>query len=230
MNIRSIQPRRARLALVGVAAAALSLFVLPEAAGAYPPQPPTRSIAVEAAGQICNADLPYIAYEVSTTGYEPSEVAALTATVTVLDSDGAVASGPEPGLPLAGEVLYPGAAVDSSGQGIDWPGWELVGGVWVPDESDAHLTSGLTVQITVGSSTVTAPVQYPAESQACLSPSGQSSPPSGAAGAGGSASLPSTGGTDPSQILWIALGALMAGGLIYGAASFRRGRSAESNI
>ena len=40
------------------------------------------------------------------------------------------------------------ASVDSSGQGIDWPGWELVGGVWVPDESDAHLTSGLTVQIT----------------------------------------------------------------------------------
>lgn len=229
MSTRSIQPRRARLALLGFAAAALSLMVLPDAAGAYPPQPPTRSITLGAAGQICNADVPYIKYGISTKGFEPSEIAGLTATVTILDSTGATASGPMPGLPLVGEVLYPGASVDSSGQGIDWPGWELVDGVWVPDSSDAHLTSGLSVRVAVGSSTATAPVQYPADSQVCMSPTGQTSPPSGVAGAGGSASLPSTGGSDPSQMLWIALATLIAGGLIYGVTWLRRDHSASAN-
>lgn len=231
MKTCSPQPRRARNALIGLAAIAVALVVAPQPAGAYPPQPPTRSIEVVAAGQICNADAPFIRYEIATTGFELSEVGGLTsdltATVTILDSTGTTVAGPLPGLPLVGEVLYPGASVDSSGQGTDWPGWELVDGVWVPDSSDAHLTSGLRVQAAVGSSTAMAAVQYPTDAQVCLSPSGQSSPPSGVAGAGGS--LPDTGGTDPTRILWIALAALLGGGVILAASHRRHGAVKTGN-
>jgi hypothetical protein len=234
MNIRSTQPLRARIALVGLAAVALSFVAAPQSAAAYPPKPPTRSIALDAATQICRAEVPYIGYKISTTGFEPSEVASLRATVTVRNSAGNVVSGPFTGQALVGEVLYPGAKVDAAGNGTDWPGWKFVDGLWVPDSTDVPLRSGLRVEATVESSTVMGAVQYPAGSQVCLSPSGQSSPPAGSigsvgpvGGAGVSGTLPDTGGSDPTRILWIAVAALLGGGVIW-AASQRRHGAADS--
>jgi len=216
--------------MVGFAAVALSFMALPGAAQAqYPPQPPNKTISVGAVATICENEAPYITYETATEGFDPSTVAGLTATVTVFDSSGNVVEGPLAGQPLVGRLLYPGASVDSSGKGSDWPGWKFVDGVWVPDSEDAHLRSGLRLQVTVNP-TATAPVQYPPESQECMSPPGAASPPSGtpqAAASPSSGSLPSTGGSDPSQILWIALGALVAGGLV-SAVSYRRRDTAES--
>jgi hypothetical protein len=232
MNIRSTQSLRARFALVGLAVAAVSLAAAPQAAAQYPIRPPVRSIALDAAGQICKAEVPYISYKVSTQGFDPSEIAGLTATVTVKDSAGKIAAGPLTGQPLAGQVLYPGAKVDGAGSGIDWPGWEFVGGLWVPDPADEHLRSGLRVEATVESSTVTRAVEYPAESQECLSPLGQVLPlggadRSGVAAAVGSGTLPDTGGSDPARILWIAVAALLAGGVIW-AGSLRRHGAADA--
>lgn len=70
------------------------------------------------------------------------------------------------------------------------------------------------------------------------SPDGETSPPpaqpvppieqpQGLAGAVGD-SLPSTGGSDPSQLVWIALSSVGAGGLIYAASSRRHG-AAKTN-
>lgn len=238
MNIRSERPRRARFALVGLAAVAVSLLAVPHSAGAeYPPKPSTRSITVAAAGVVCNGAIPSISYEISTDGFETSTpaglrsasaaAAGLTATITILDSAGNIASGPFPGQPLVGQVLYPGAAVDADGKGIDYPGWDLVDGLWVPDPDETHLRSGLSVEAVVESSTAVGPVRYPAGSEACLSPAGESSPPQGVVGVTGA--LPTTGGSDPTQIVWIAVAALLAGGVILAVSHRRHGAAgAES--
>jgi hypothetical protein len=220
------QPRWARIALAGVATATMGLLAVPgPVAAAYPPQPPSRSIALQALATVCENEAPYIQYEVSTNGFDPSEVAGLTATLTVFDSSGTIVEGPLSGQPLVGRILYPGAAVDSSGIGSDWPGWVQEDGLWVPDSTDAHLRSGLRVKVAVNPET-TAAVQYPPESQECMSPPGVS-PPVQRQAAASAGSLPQTGGTDPTRIMWIALGALAAGALIT-AASYRRRGAATS--
>ncbi len=200
MTIQSTGPRRARIALVGVAAAILSIVALPGSVGAqYPPKPPPRSISIEAITTTCVSGAPTISYQVTPNGFASNEIASLTATVTVFDSAGNVVAGPTAGASLSGTRPYPANAP----------------------------ASGLRVKLDVAGSQATAAVQYPAESLACVSsPPGQLSPPSAtpqAVAAAGPTALPSTGGSDPSRILLIALGALVAGGLILAASSRRHG-------
>lgn len=202
MNIQSTRPRRARIALIGVAAAMFSIVALPGTAGAeYPPQAPPRSISVEALTTTCVDGAPILVYRVTPNGFASNEIANLTATVTVFDAAGNKVAGPTAGKPLADQVPYPANA----------PG------------------SGLRVQFIVADlPAATAAVQYPAESLACLSssPPGQSPPaidsPQAVAPAG-AGTLPTTGGSDTVRTLWIALGALVAGGLILAASSRRHG-------
>ena len=197
MSFRAFQPRRARIAVIGLAAAALTFAALPGSAGAYPPEPPTRSIAAEAMTTVCVDEAVYISYDISTQGFGAEEIAGLTATLTVLDSAGNVVEGPLAGQPLVGQLPYPG------------------------DSTDVDLHSGLRVKAVVVNSELVAPVQYPPEVEDCLSPGGSSSPPVPQGVAGASGSLPQTGGSDTARMLWIALGALLAG-VVISAASYRR--------
>jgi hypothetical protein len=190
--------------VIGLAAAALSIAALPGSAGAYPPQPPTRSIAAEAMTTVCDDEALYISYDISTQGFDAEEIAGLTATMTVLDSAGDVVEGPLAGQPLVGRLPYPG------------------------DSTDVDLLSGLRVKAVVVNSELIAPVQYPAGVEDCISPAGASSPPAPQGVAGASGSLPQTGGSDTARMLWIAMGALLAG-LVISAASFRRHGAATSD-
>lgn len=218
MNGRATRPRRAAIGFAAVVAAAVAVAA-PGSAAAYPPEPSDELIRLGAVGVVCESAAPYIEYRIDTDGFPPEEVAALTATLTVLDSDDVAVEGPLAGQPLTGRMLYPGAAVDADGVGSDWPGWKQVDGEWVEDPTDAHLRSGLKVNAVVNPE-VTAAVQYPPESAACMNPPRtQSVGPQGIANTGGS--LPSTGASGPEQILLIGAIALGAG-LLISAFAWRR--------
>jgi hypothetical protein len=213
--------------MAAFAAAALSFVALPGAAAAYPPQPPEQSIRAGAVATICENDAPYISYEILTDGFDPAEVAALTATVTVLDRDGNIVDGPRADQPLSGKLLYPGAEVDENGKGSDWPGWmQNSEGMWVPDPADDHLRSGLRLNAVVNPE-VTAAVQYPAESAVCMSPPGATPPSQSPQGATRTGQLPDTGGS-PWGIIWIAAASLLAGAAIWAISSRRPGAAKPS--
>lgn len=66
--------------------------------------------------------------------------------------------------PASGRLLWPGSAVDGSGMGTAWPGWDFVDGAWeeVADDRIPDLTVEITLT-TAFSTTVT----YPGSTGAC---------------------------------------------------------------
>jgi LPXTG-motif cell wall-anchored protein len=137
---------------------------------------PARTIEFVALGPVCNEDTPYIVYDISGN----FDMAGETATLTFYDVNGNVVD-VMTGLPLSGQVVYPGASVDP----LDWPGWMLNdAGLWVPDPSDDVLRDGLRIVAEVNP-TVEGIVSYPDATAACNSPEGSPPVPSG--------TLPETG-------------------------------------
>jgi len=226
MGIRSEQPRSVRSGIAALAAAVLVVMVAPtvaDAAPPYPPNPPQQSIPLGAVGVVCESDAPYISYEITPEGFPPAEIAALVATLTVLDSSGdpvpgSLGGGPFAGQPLEGRVLYPGASVDANGVGNGWPGWKQENGQWVEDPDTQFLRTGLLLNAVVNPESTVA-VQYPAETAPCMNPAGES--PQGFTNTN-TGTLPSTGASGPEQTLVIAAVALLAGVLITGVAWRRR--------
>ncbi|MCB0966966.1 MAG: DUF11 domain-containing protein [Ilumatobacter sp.] len=126
--------------------------------------PLERSLDVDLLTADCAKDAPYINYDVRALGFVPTG----PITFRLYDSnDNLVQTVVQSSL--AGRFLYPGAAVDADGNGTDWPGWKLDGGVWVLDDSDAILRDGLRVEVEVNP-TATTSVEYPPASAACASP------------------------------------------------------------
>lgn len=142
------QPRRARIALAGLAAVALTLLATPAAVGAYPPQQPLQLITVDTATTVCEGPNPVISYSISATGFDPSVVPTLTATITILNSSGTAIAGPFSGLSLTGTLPYPGT-------GAALPGLVLKAEV---------------------NPVATKAVQQPPSSAACLSPAAATDP------------------------------------------------------
>ncbi|AXB58437.1 T9SS type B sorting domain-containing protein [Flavobacterium fluviale] len=75
---------------------------------------------------ICVNDVPYIDYVVTPINFTP--VSGLT--IAWADSSNNVIT-TMTNLPLNGRVLWPGAVVDGSGKGIDWPGWIFENNRWI---------------------------------------------------------------------------------------------------
>jgi hypothetical protein len=209
-------------ASVGLAAGALTVGALAGpglANAAYPPEPPVRTLDVTAFSPVCQSGAPYIQYDIKTVGFESTGPAKLTIrdinsrvvdTVTVSS--------------LSGRILYPGAKVDASGKGSDWPGWtQNASGEWVVDTTDAILRSGLSIEVQVNP-TATANVTYPPESSGCAGPAVASSPAGANPQQASGGTLPSTGSTGVEQSLMIAAGALLAGLVISGIAVVSRRR------
>ncbi len=126
--------------------------------------PLERTLDVKLLTTDCLNDAPFINYEIDAVGFVPTG----DVTFRLYDADDnlvdtIVQSG------LSGRFVYPGAAVDGAGNGIDWPGWKLEDGVWVLDDSDAILRDGLRVEVEVNPS-VTTSVEYPPASSACADP------------------------------------------------------------
>ncbi|MFV3577887.1 hypothetical protein ACNJFI_21485, partial [Mycobacterium tuberculosis] len=88
----------------------------------YVPTEPSMRLTTLA--PVCESDAAYLDYAIEVEGTDHD-----TATVTWINPDGE--SVVQSGLPLSGRLLWPGAVVDDSGRGVDWPGWRLEDGRWV---------------------------------------------------------------------------------------------------
>ena len=126
-----------------------------------PPSPPTTLGAGEITA-VCVSDIPFLSYEILDfpEGTLLSEIRFNNPTggpdVVYVDQ------------PLSGQVLWPGA---SDIPPFDWPGWELVNGVWV-EADDGFLWARETVSITFTiNPSVTISVDYPPASSICANPS-----------------------------------------------------------
>jgi len=130
--------------------------------------PPT--FAFGAATTVCVREVPTI--RINFLNQFP-QLAGQTGTLTMADASGTVVSTQpliyQPGATV--DLLYPGTRVNADGTIADVPGWNLVGGFWVRDPSDAFLREGIQLTYTVNP-TATAFVTYPPESANCANPDG----------------------------------------------------------
>lgn len=120
----------------------------------------SRSLEITAT-PLCVKDAPYLQYAVTPVNFTPGSN---PVTIRWLDVDNDNVLYEFTGQPLSGTVLWPEAAVDSNGVGIQWPGWSLVNGVWV--DNGSNLRPQVKVQILVNpSETIT--VDYPPATPTC---------------------------------------------------------------
>ncbi|MES2777314.1 MAG: hypothetical protein V4722_24260 [Bacteroidota bacterium] len=115
------------------------------------------------ASSVCIQDAPYITYSTTanfnTTG--------MLATLEWVNPSGVVVS-TLTNLPLSGQVLFPGAAVDGMGNGIAWPGWTYSMGQWV-QVNDLNATirlAGSKIRLTINPSDSVV-ISYPQASPFC---------------------------------------------------------------
>ncbi|MCD0468024.1 gliding motility-associated C-terminal domain-containing protein, partial [Flavobacterium sp. ENC] len=83
---------------------------------------PTMSIT---ATGYCANNVPYVTYNVVADNFTPTNLL----TIKWIDSANNVVA-TQTDLPLSGNILWPGAVIDSNGKGLDWPGWLLANGQW----------------------------------------------------------------------------------------------------
>ncbi len=125
--------------------------------------PPGRcELVIARAAAVCLEDVPYLQYDLDAYG-TPST----TTTLTWVNPSGQ--SVVMSGLPLSGQVVWPGIVIDG-GEVVDWPGWsQAADGTWVPsDEFDfTRPQVTLTFDVNPEASTV---VTYPATSTTCNPP------------------------------------------------------------
>ena len=168
-----------------------------------------KTLTFQVLGPVCVADLPYIHWELTSTGLRPDQN---LATITITDVNGNVVE-TLTNQPLVGSTLWPGASVDPA----DWPGWVKIGGIWYTDPSDAVLRQGVNVRADINPTAGPLFVAYPEATSACAQPEQVDAE----SGTTVSAVLPVTG-TSSSGTLWLAAGFLGLGGLALVIARRRR--------
>lgn len=136
----------------------------------YPP-PPEPTLEVEASS-VCVGDVPYLSWSASHSSDAAASELDGSLTITFVNPSGAdhVISG----QPLSGQMLWPGAAADSNGNGTDWPGWRLENGEWVEGDEWDWVVPTAQVRFTASPSVELA-VDYPLPSAICAGP--PSTPP-----------------------------------------------------
>ncbi|WP_309067260.1 cell wall protein [Microbacterium sp.] len=184
-----------------------------------PEQPVEPSVNASAYGE-CVQDAPYVVYDVTLVdpdGRATSDAVTLVFTKGALRHEVPLGTLGDDGR-LAGRVLWPAAAVDSSGQGIDWPGWVQRGGDWVDvGEEDLGWTrEGAAVTLDVNPEAAVA-VSYPPSTPFCaVGPQGVV-PIAAAAG-----DPPSLAATGTELVAPLMLGAgMLTGGLAFATARRR---------
>ncbi|MFH6999694.1 gliding motility-associated C-terminal domain-containing protein, partial [Flavobacterium sp. FlaQc-57] len=118
-------------------------------------------ITVTATG-ICVNDVPYIDYVVTPVNFTPVS----GVTIAWANSSNTVITTMND-LPLSGRVIWPGAVVDESGKGIDWPGWIFQNNKWIQG-ADGFETLRPSANLTITlnpSQTIT--VSYPPSEPYC---------------------------------------------------------------
>jgi uncharacterized repeat protein (TIGR01451 family) len=111
------------------------------------------------AAPICVRDTPFVDYNANVLGLgAPNGV-----TVTWQKLSGEVVR-VLTGQPLSGRLLWPGAAVDPSGNPVAWPGWAFVDGEWVPINDGLRPDMRIVFEV---NPTAQAMVSYPPATPAC---------------------------------------------------------------
>ncbi|MGL3001847.1 gliding motility-associated C-terminal domain-containing protein, partial [Flavobacterium sp. RSSB_23] len=122
---------------------------------------PIMTVTAEA---ICINDVPYLKYTTTAVNFTPTN----GVTLTWVDGTNKIVSTME-NLPLNGQVLWPGATVDSNGVGTDWPGWLLVDNKWIQG-ADGFENIRPTASVTFAlNPEVTVIVNYPPADPFCTS-------------------------------------------------------------
>ncbi|MDQ6472710.1 gliding motility-associated C-terminal domain-containing protein, partial [Flavobacterium sp. LHD-80] len=120
---------------------------------------PTMTIT---ANSYCSNDVPYVSYNVTPDNFTTSNLL----TVKWIDSANNVVA-TQTNLPLSGNILWPGAIVDSNGIGVDWPGWLLTNGQWIEGADGFEKTrTGVTIEFSLNP-TVSIAVSYPPATPQC---------------------------------------------------------------
>jgi uncharacterized repeat protein (TIGR01451 family)/gliding motility-associated-like protein len=114
------------------------------------------------ASSYCSDNTPYVTYKVVAENFTPKTLV----TINWIDSANNIVA-TQTNMPLSGNVLWPGAVVNSNNLPIDWPGWILVNGQWVEGNDGFELTRpAVTMQFTLNP-TESVIVNYPAPSAGC---------------------------------------------------------------
>ncbi|MES2374116.1 MAG: gliding motility-associated C-terminal domain-containing protein, partial [Bacteroidota bacterium] len=124
----------------------------------------SRGLALTATA-ICKNDVPYIQYTVT-----PNFIAGVNpVTLNWLNGDKTVvtAQATTSGLSLTGEILWPGAVLDNSGNATDWPGWLFTNGAWVQGADGFEKTRPDAYMVFSVNPTDTIRVSYPPATPAC---------------------------------------------------------------
>ncbi len=150
------------------------------------------SLAGTLAAGVCEADAPWITYDVVLT--DPDNQSTGTAATLVL-SDGTNTERIELGEldddgTLEGRTLWPGASVDDDGNATGWPGWEFVDGAWVETDGNFAWTRELTSAVIEVNPNTTVALVYPPATPNCVA-----GPPTGPGGepGDGDGNTPSAG-------------------------------------
>ncbi|TDO77976.1 gliding motility-associated-like protein [Flavobacterium chryseum] len=114
------------------------------------------------ASSFCSNNVPYVTYNVVPDNFTPTTLL----TIKWIDSNNNVVA-TETGLPLSGNILWPGAIIDNDGNGVDWPGWVLANGQWTEGADGFENTKPeVTMEFSLNTS-VSIPVNYPAATPQC---------------------------------------------------------------
>ena len=124
------------------------------------------------ANSFCNNDAAYVKYNLASANFDTN---GYTLAVKWIDNAGKVIA-TQTGLPLNGQLLWPGVVLDNSGSVIDWPGWILVNGQWI-EGSDGFETLRPTATLVFSvNPTDTLVVNYPPPSPYCNANPPQNAP------------------------------------------------------
>ncbi|QDW22505.1 T9SS type B sorting domain-containing protein [Flavobacterium sp. KBS0721] len=111
---------------------------------------------------ICVNDVPYIDYVVTTLNFTPVN----GVTIAWANSNNNVISTMND-LPLKGRLLWPGAVVDQTGKGIDWPGWVFQDNKWIEAPDGFETLRPLAKLIISTNPTETITIEYPKAEPYC---------------------------------------------------------------
>jgi LPXTG-motif cell wall-anchored protein len=179
---------------------------------------PGPSIDVSAFSPECIRDAPFINFTIVPVGFTPVDG---SATLVIRAANGTLVDTVQV-TSLSGQILWPGAQVDSAGNATDWPGWRRAddGVSWIPDPSDAFLREGLVIEVTVNP-TATATVSYPPATSVCANPPTDDEEERPCQPGDPGCALPSTGG-GPGNLVLVGAAALLVGLLMFTTSRRRR--------
>ncbi|MDQ6527943.1 gliding motility-associated C-terminal domain-containing protein [Flavobacterium sp. LHD-85] len=114
------------------------------------------------ANSYCSNNVPYVNYTVTPDNFTTNNLL----TVRWIDSNNSVVA-TQTNLPLSGNILWPGAEIDSNQNGTDWPGWILNNGIWAEGADGFEATrNGVKMEFSLNP-TVTVSVAYPPATPDC---------------------------------------------------------------